>query len=104
MMHLVHASYFHPGIPGSEDGYHFLGFHRMATTDLVIGMIFSLQTMVGILGNISVISSHPFIDRMQPHVPMQEHLAQKKIISGNGQNGLWGFGNRNDHFITDYRR
>lgn len=36
-----------------------------------------------------------------PHGPMQKSLAQKKnVITGIGQNGLWGFGDRNDLFIT----
>ncbi|KAF5914384.1 hypothetical protein HPG69_007580 [Diceros bicornis minor] len=61
MMHVAHASFPHAGISSSEDDNHFLGFDRMATRDLAIGIILSLQTIVGILGNLSVLCFHLFL-------------------------------------------
>ncbi|KAF5917045.1 hypothetical protein HPG69_013969 [Diceros bicornis minor] len=61
MMHEAHTSYFHAGISGSEDDCQSLGLNRMASRDLAIGMIFSSQTVAGILGNFSVLYFYLFL-------------------------------------------
>ncbi|XP_004439091.2 PREDICTED: vomeronasal type-1 receptor 4-like [Ceratotherium simum simum] len=55
MTHVVLASYFHAESSISEDKYQSMITDRMATGNLTVGMIILLQTILGILGNFSLL-------------------------------------------------
>ncbi|KAF5917063.1 hypothetical protein HPG69_013987, partial [Diceros bicornis minor] len=55
MTHMVLASYFHAESSISEDKYQSMRTDRMATGNLTVGMIILLQTILGILGNLSLL-------------------------------------------------
>nr|AIX03353.1 vomeronasal receptor type I [Puma yagouaroundi] len=55
MICLASASYSHAGSSSPEDKYQSLRTDRMATRDLAIRVIFLIQTVVGILGNLSLL-------------------------------------------------
>ncbi|XP_071075937.1 vomeronasal type-1 receptor 4-like [Desmodus rotundus] len=50
-----------PGSSRSEDKDQLLRTHSMATRDLVVGMTFLLQTVIGVLGNFSLLYHHLFL-------------------------------------------
>ncbi|XP_077603246.1 vomeronasal type-1 receptor 4-like [Crocuta crocuta] len=55
MIPVAAASYFHAGCASPEDKYQSLRTDRMATQDLAQGVIFLVQTVLGILGNFSLL-------------------------------------------------
>ncbi|XP_036920496.1 vomeronasal type-1 receptor 4-like [Sturnira hondurensis] len=55
MIHVAYVSYSYAGSSSSEDKDQSLRTHSMATRDFVGGMVFLLHTIIGVLGNFSLL-------------------------------------------------
>ncbi|XP_004439084.2 PREDICTED: vomeronasal type-1 receptor 4-like [Ceratotherium simum simum] len=61
MVHEAHTSCSCAGSSGSEDKFQSLETRRMPSGDVVLGVIFLTQTMVGLLGNFSLLYHYLFL-------------------------------------------
>lgn len=85
MMHEAHMSYSHAESSGSEIKSQWLETGRMASRDLVIGVIFLVQTMIGTLGNFSLLYYYLFLSftgcRLRPADMIVKHLIVANSLS-----------------------
>ena len=83
MIHVAPASYSHTGSSSPEDNiYQSLRTHSMATRDLAVGVIFLVQTVLGILGNFSLLY-HCDLLSFTGCRPRPTDLVFKKLIVAN---------------------
>uniref|UniRef100_A0A673U912 Vomeronasal type-1 receptor n=1 Tax=Suricata suricatta TaxID=37032 RepID=A0A673U912_SURSU len=82
MIHVAPASYSHAGSSSPEDKYQSLRTDGMATGDLVIGVIFLVQTVLGTLGSFSLLYHYVLLS-LTWYRPRPIDLIVKNLIVAN---------------------
>ena len=108
MIHVAPSLYSHAVSYSPEDKYQSLRSARMATRDLAVGLIFLMQTVVGILGNFSLLNHYLFL-YFTGCRPKSTDLIIKNLIVANIM-VLFSFGIHNMmpsfvlyHILSDFR-